>query len=97
MKIDKLKYATFNSINRAKVLAPAATVDPSYEMIRTPRALLEKNYADLVQYTEMPQTGHFTAFEAPQLVCSDIRQFVHKVLQRQQEEVNINQSQKRQM
>lgn len=53
-------------------------------MIRTPRQLVEHNYVNLVQYTDLPEGGHFTAFELPELVSSDIRSFVSKVLAQQE-------------
>lgn len=62
---------------------PAATVDAPHEMIRTPRALVEHSYSNLLQYSNFPQGGHFTAFEEPVLTCADIRSFVYKVIEQQ--------------
>jgi len=67
------------------VIAPAGTVDSPHDLVRSSqwsRVLIEANFANLLQYTEL-QIGHFFAFEEPQLICADLRQFVSKVLHQQ--------------
>lgn len=70
----------------ARVEVPAGTVDYPNEMVRTPRQLIEHGYTNLLQYTEFPRGGHFTAMEEPKLVCDDIRSLVRKILAQQVEQ-----------
>lgn len=39
-------------------------------------------YKDLVQYSDMPEGGHFAALEVPRLLADDITSFVVKVQSR---------------
>lgn len=52
-------------------------------MLRTPRKLVEHAYSNLLQYSDFPVGGHFTAFEEPVLTSNDIRSFVYKVIEQQ--------------
>lgn len=71
----------YNFINfRQQIQVPAATVDAPCEIFRSPRKFIESAYRNLVQYTDLPRGGHFTAFEEAQLVSDDIRSFVRKIL-----------------
>jgi len=65
-----------------KVIVPgySSVVDTPHELARAPRKLVEHMHENLVQYSEFPRGGHFTAFEEPQLVCDDIRKFTKAVL-----------------
>ncbi len=40
-----------------------------------PREWVERAYADLRRFTEMPRGGHFAAMEEPELLAEDIRSF----------------------
>ena len=40
-----------------------------------PRAMVERGY-NVVQYTQMPRGGHFAGLEEPELLLTDLRQFV---------------------
>jgi pimeloyl-ACP methyl ester carboxylesterase len=40
-----------------------------------PREWIERAYADLKRFTEMPKGGHFAAMEEPELLAEDIRSF----------------------
>jgi pimeloyl-ACP methyl ester carboxylesterase len=42
---------------------------------RCPREWVERAYADLRRFTEMPRGGHFAAMEEPELLAEDIRSF----------------------
>ena len=64
---------------------PTGTVDTPYEIARSPKALIEENFDNLIQYTELGRGGHFTAFEEPVLVTKDIKLFVSKVLEQQEQ------------
>ncbi|XP_026536849.1 epoxide hydrolase 1-like [Notechis scutatus] len=68
--------------------APDAKVDISVptgiaafpnELLHCPRSWAKKQFKNIVTYTYMPQGGHFAAFEEPDLLANDIRQFVKKV------------------
>lgn len=39
-----------------------------------PRQFIERVY-DVVQWTDMPRSGHFAAMEEPQLLADDVRRF----------------------
>jgi microsomal epoxide hydrolase len=43
--------------------------------VRYPRAFVDRAYADLRQFSEMPRGGHFAAFEEPDLLVDDLRRF----------------------
>lgn len=74
---------------------PSATVDTPHEFVRTPRQLVEHGYSNLLQYSHFPVGGHFTAFEEPVLTSNDIRSFVYKVIE-QQEQAKKDQQTKQQ-
>ncbi|KAG8123438.1 hypothetical protein E2320_018823 [Naja naja] len=68
--------------------APDAKVDISVptgiaafpnELLHCPRSWAKKQFKNIVTYTYMPRGGHFAAFEEPDLLAQDIRQFVKKV------------------
>ena len=42
---------------------------------RSVRAFAERSHSRIVQWTEMPEGGHFAAADAPQLLVDDIRSF----------------------
>lgn len=61
----------------ARIIVPmgvAAFPDPVF--IPTPRSFVEKTYANLVHWTDMPRGGHFAAMEEPDLMLADLRAFV---------------------
>jgi pimeloyl-ACP methyl ester carboxylesterase len=46
-----------------------------------PREWVERAYADLRRFTEMPKGGHFAAMEEPELLAEDIRCFFRPLRQ----------------
>jgi epoxide hydrolase len=42
---------------------------------RSVRAFAERSFSNIVQWTEMPQGGHFAAADAPELLVQDMRSF----------------------
>jgi microsomal epoxide hydrolase len=56
------------------VIVPAAYADFPAEIVRPPRCWLERVYA-LERFQEMPRGGHFAAFEEPDLLARDVREF----------------------
>ena len=61
------------------IKVPAGVTDAPHEVIQSPRPLVEPNYARLLQYTDLPQGGHFQMFEEPELVEKDLRSLVDKI------------------
>ncbi|GFX05914.1 epoxide hydrolase 1 [Trichonephila clavipes] len=49
------------------------------ELVALPRCLMGRSVTQLVSYTIMSRGGHFAAFEEPQLLADDIRNFVSLV------------------
>lgn len=47
--------------------------------MHAPKCLAQSRYHNIYTYTFMPRGGHFAAFEEPELLSSDIVQFVKKV------------------
>jgi pimeloyl-ACP methyl ester carboxylesterase len=43
--------------------------------VRYPRRFVERAYADLRRFTEMPRGGHFPALEQPELLVGELRKF----------------------
>jgi microsomal epoxide hydrolase len=42
------------------------------ELAYLPKSLLQEKYQKLVRFTDMPQGGHFAAFEVPELLSDDV-------------------------
>ncbi|MGH7392177.1 MAG: epoxide hydrolase family protein [Candidatus Rokuibacteriota bacterium] len=59
----------------AQIRVPAAYAAFPHEIIRPPRSLAERVYADLRRWTPMPAGGHFAALEEPEALAADIRAF----------------------
>ncbi|XP_060115441.1 epoxide hydrolase 1 [Heteronotia binoei] len=49
------------------------------DLLCFPRLWLQSKYVNIVSYNYMPRGGHFAAFEEPELLAADIRQFVEKI------------------
>jgi microsomal epoxide hydrolase len=47
--------------------------------LRYPRRFVERAYADIRQWTELPKHGHFPALEQPDALVRDIRSFFRSV------------------
>jgi pimeloyl-ACP methyl ester carboxylesterase len=65
-----------------RIGAPSAVclfaADPVSAM---PPEWIERAYADLRRFTEMPRGGHFAAMEEPELLAEDIRSFFRPLRQ----------------
>lgn len=57
-----------------KVTVPIAFGSFPKDMKRIPRSFVERAF-NVQQWTDMPAGGHFTAWEQPELMANDIRQF----------------------
>jgi pimeloyl-ACP methyl ester carboxylesterase len=51
---------------------PAAVALFEYQ---SPREWVERAYADLRRFAQMPRGGHFAALEEPELLAEDLRAF----------------------
>jgi pimeloyl-ACP methyl ester carboxylesterase len=48
----------------------------SREIIRPPRCVAERTYADIRRWTVMPRGGHFAAMEQPNALAEGIHAFL---------------------
>ena len=59
----------------ARIQVPMGYAEFPKEILRPPRSLAEKMYADIRRWTRMPKGGHFAALEQPELLAQEIREF----------------------
>jgi microsomal epoxide hydrolase len=59
-----------------RIEVPAAAADFPAEIVRPPREWAERIFTDLRRWTEMPRGGHFAAFEEPELLGTDLIEFL---------------------
>ena len=59
----------------ALIQVPMGYAEFPKEILRPPRSLAEKMYADIRRWTRMPKGGHFAALEQPELLAKEIREF----------------------
>ena len=57
------------------VQVPMGYVQFPKEILRPPRSLAARQYADIRRWTEAPRGGHFAALEQPELLAEEIRAF----------------------
>ena len=61
-----------------KVTVPTAIARFPKDILPVPKPRIERNYP-LVQFSEMPYGGHFTAMEAPEPFALALREFITKL------------------
>ena len=61
--------------DNAKILTPTGYCEFPSEMLRPPRSLATRTYADIRRWTVMPRGGHFAAMEEPEALAAEIREF----------------------
>ncbi len=59
----------------ASIKVPMGYAEFPKEILRPPRSLAEKMYADIRRWSKMPKGGHFAALEQPELLAQEIREF----------------------
>ena len=65
-----------------RIGAPSAVcLSPADPVSAMPREWVERAYADLRRFIEMPKGGHFAAMEEPELLAEDIRSFFRSLRQ----------------
>lgn len=69
---------TFTQTPFGRITAPVGIARFPHDMLPVPKEWIEKNFK-VIQFTEMPYGGHFTAMEAPQLFADDLRNFIRKI------------------
>ncbi|CAH1775151.1 unnamed protein product [Owenia fusiformis] len=74
----------FSLTQRMLSTVPTALACFPHEIAPCPPKVLAKDmYINIVQYTDLPKGGHFGAFEQPEILAQDIRNFVKKIQDRQ--------------
>jgi len=59
----------------ARIAAPTGYAQFPKEILRPPRSLAERTYANIQRWTEMKKGGHFAALEQPEALAREIREF----------------------
>ena len=71
----RLYWESFGSFGRSeKVEIPSGAAAFPREIIKSPRSWCENSY-NITHWTDMPEGGHFAAFEQPELFVDDLRTF----------------------
>ena len=50
------------------------------EVMLTTRAVASYKFKNILQFSYLPDGGHFAALEVPELMVQDVRSFVRKVV-----------------
>ena len=69
---------TFTSPPMGKITVPTAIAAFPCDVLPVPREWVEQNYP-VIQYTDMPRGGHFTALEQPEQFAENVIQFMAKI------------------
>lgn len=64
---------------KTEIIVPTGLAAFPGELMHCPKSWAQIRYRNILSYTFMPRGGHFAAFEEPQLLASDVFQFVKKV------------------
>ena len=59
----------------AKIAVPTGYCEFPREILRPPRSLATRTYADIRRWTVKPRGGHFAAMEQPEALAAEIREF----------------------
>ncbi|XP_076140331.1 epoxide hydrolase 1-like [Alosa pseudoharengus] len=65
--------------SKVSVSVPTGLAAFPQELFHTPRSWARRKFRNILSYSYMPSGGHFAAFEEPQLLANDFREFVRKV------------------
>ncbi|XP_061645443.1 epoxide hydrolase 1 isoform X2 [Phyllopteryx taeniolatus] len=77
---ENLKGNLDNRVDsRTRIFVPTGLAAFPGELMHCPKSWAQIRFHNIVSYTFMPRGGHFAAFEEPQLLASDLIQFVRKV------------------
>lgn len=70
---------TFTLPPMGKITQPVAIAQFPKDILPVPKSWIERNY-NLIQYSEMPYGGHFTAMEAPEPFAEALSDFISKLI-----------------
>merc|ERR1719357_671294 len=70
------------------IKVPAGIVNSETELLVMPKSISSRRYPNLFTYHELPKTGHFAAYQSPQLLADSIIEFVSKVEESLKEKSN---------
>jgi pimeloyl-ACP methyl ester carboxylesterase len=59
----------------ARIVTPTGYAQFPKEILRPPRSVAERTYANIQRWTEMKRGGHFAALEQPEALAQEIREF----------------------
>ncbi|XP_022088767.1 epoxide hydrolase 1-like [Acanthaster planci] len=79
MRLYKETIQFSGSLSKFLNTVPAGLADLPNELTRAQKNWASQHYTDIVSYMTYPTGGHFAAFEVPDLLAKDLRQFVQKV------------------
>ena len=65
------------------VPVPVAHARYPREVVKPPRSWVEKQYPNIVRWTEMEKGGHFAALEVPESLVNDTRGFFYSLPKKQ--------------
>ncbi|KAM4694678.1 epoxide hydrolase 1 [Discoglossus pictus] len=67
---------------KVPVKVPTGVASFPNELVHCPLYWAKQKYVNIISFNYMPRGGHFGAFEEPEILADDIRQFVGKVEQK---------------
>jgi len=73
---ENLANKKLEQIGRLPLKVPTGVAWFPHELVPTPESLVRTHMENVVQFTVMPDGGHFAAMEKPQLVADDVISFV---------------------
>ena len=76
---ENIASSEWMDLERYPVEVPTGMAAFPQELFIQPKSFLTNKFPNIVSYHDMPDGGHFAAFEQPQLLYDDIVQFVKKV------------------
>ncbi|XP_022088742.1 epoxide hydrolase 1-like [Acanthaster planci] len=82
MRLYKENLPVSRSLSNFLNTVPAGLADLPNDLSRAQKNWATQHYTDIVSYTTYSTGGHFAAFEVPDQLAKDLRQFVQKVEQR---------------
>jgi pimeloyl-ACP methyl ester carboxylesterase len=66
----QISFEKCDWLNAVQAISKAAE-----QILRPPRLLAEKMYADILRWSKVPKGGHFAALEQPELLAQEVREF----------------------
>ena len=73
-----IQFINFITPYRIPVLVPVGIADFPNEVFRPPRSWLSYRFKKIISYNTLANGGHFAAFEQPELLATDLMNFITK-------------------